>query len=122
LKIISDSKGVMQISADLATITESSIIKKKSITHGINRTPAAPDPTPPHQHFSTSPPYYIHLITSKHHRHLTTTPTTHHHLSTSNHQNHTIKTHLQTTQTLQMIHADTPHPPEKSLRHRHNHR
>jgi hypothetical protein len=47
LKTISDSKRVMQISTYLKKVGESRN-KEKSIAHGINHTPAAPDPTPTH--------------------------------------------------------------------------
>ncbi|MCI44620.1 hypothetical protein A2U01_0065859, partial [Trifolium medium] len=66
----------MQISADLETIRDSKknpanlnrvVIgqripyRRKSITHGIDHTPAAPDPTPPCQHLTTTPPHHLHL-------------------------------------------------------------
>jgi hypothetical protein len=48
---------VLQISTYLITVRESST-KEKPVTPGINRTPAAPDATPPHHHLNTSPPYH----------------------------------------------------------------
>ncbi|KAK2364663.1 hypothetical protein QL285_089509 [Trifolium repens] len=66
----------MQISAYLETIINSKknpanlsrfvsvqkiSYRRKSITHGINHTPAVPDPTPPRQHLTTTPQHHLHL-------------------------------------------------------------
>ncbi|KAK2390838.1 hypothetical protein QL285_064349 [Trifolium repens] len=57
LETISDSKKVLQISTDLATLGESRM-KEKSITHGINYTSAAPDPMPPPPQHLQPPPHH----------------------------------------------------------------